>query len=521
MMIDRNRFFREATLRICGNLDFEIALQECLIYLQSTIPADRIDATLYDRGLGAIRSIAVATAAEAKKVNIIWPIDKTGEKIFHDPDRPKAKLLNRPLTDPIAASIIKRGRTGDNSSAIVMFLTIKEEKIGNIILSVNGEDQYTEEHLNLLISLNEPFAIAFSNYLRFNEMNRLKEIMADDIRFFHRRFQLHSKKEIVGADFGLKGVMEMVQEVAPMDSPVLLQGETGVGKEIFANAIHTLSHRKDQPFIKVNCGAIPETLIDSELFGHEKGAYTGALNQKRGFFERAEGGTIFLDEVAELPPHAQVRMLRVLQEKEIMRVGGTESIKVNIRIIAATHQNLEEMVKNGKFRSDLWFRIHVFPIMIPPLRSRKEDIPSFINYFVEMKAKELQLATIPTIAHRAMDLLMAYSWPGNVRELENVIERAIILSKGRPLTFNNMVWADNQEHTEVRAPEPKSLLLDHIVSMHIRGVLKKAKGRINGHGGAAELLGVNPGTLRHRMRMLGIPFGRKISKYHVRHGVDS
>ena len=509
MVVDENSFFREATLRICGNLDFEIALQNCLIYLKSFIPAFRIGVSLYDQGLHAIRMIAGATELEAKKYNTIWPLDRKGAEYFDNPNLPKANFFNHPLTDPISASIIKRSGIGKNNPNLVMFLDIKGAKIGNVFLIAEEKDRYTEEHLKLFSVLDKPFAIAFSNFLRFNEMNRLKDIMADDIRFLHRKLQPFSEDEIIGSNFGLKDIMEMVREVAPLDSPVLLQGETGVGKEVIANAIHTLSHRKDGPFIRVNCGAIPETLIDSELFGHEKGAFTGALNQKRGYFERAEGGTIFLDEVAELPPHAQVRMLRVLQDKEITRVGGSDQIKVNLRIIAATHQNLEELVKNGKFRSDLWFRIHVFPIMIPPLRKRKEDIPSLINYFVEKKARELQLPTVPTIERGEMELLMAYSWPGNVRELENVVERVIILSRGRPLTFRDIVWVDNEKGMESKPLQLKSTLLDHMVSRHIRNVLKMADGKINGPGGAGELLGVNPGTLRNRMDKLGIPYGRR------------
>jgi len=299
--------------------------------------------------------------------------------------------------------------------------------------------------------------------------------------------------------------MEMVMEVAPLDSPVLLRGETGVGKEIIANAIHSLSRRKNGPFIQVNCGAIPETLIDSELFGHEKGAFTGAISQKRGCFERADGGTIFLDEVGELPLQAQVRMLRVLQDKTILRVGGTNQIKVDIRIIAATHQNLHEMVKRRLFRDDLWFRLNVFPIFIPPLRDRKEDIPALVDHFVEKKSKELQMHLLPRLALGAMAPLMAYAWPGNVRELENVIERALILSKGRPLTFDNILWPDdNMEHEESTTQKDGFLDFDRAMSKHIKHALEIAKGRIYGPFGAARLLGLNPSTLRHRMRKLGI-----------------
>jgi transcriptional regulator with PAS, ATPase and Fis domain len=289
-----------------------------------------------------------------------------------------------------------------------------------------------------------------------------------------------------------------------------LQGETGVGKEIIANAIHSLSRRKNGPFIQVNCGAIPETLIDSELFGHEKGSFTGAIAQKRGCFERADGGTIFLDEVGELPPQAQVRMLRVLQDKNVHRVGGTSQIKVDIRVIAATHQNLHEMVKRRLFRDDLWFRLNVFPIIIPPLRDRKEDIPALVNHFIEKKSKELQMPLLPKLALGAMAPLIAYSWPGNVRELENVIERALILSKGRPLTFENVVRPDDDgEHEESTTRIDDFLNLDHVISNHIKHALETTKGRVHGLSGAAQLLGLNPSTLRHRMRKLGIPHGRQ------------
>ena len=306
--------------------------------------------------------------------------------------------------------------------------------------------------------------------------------------------------------------MEMVQQVAPLDSPVLLLGETGTGKEVIANAIHYSSPRKDGPFIKVNCGAIPETLLDSELFGHEKGAFTGAISQRRGRFERADKGTIFLDEIGELPPQAQVRLLHVLQKKEIERVGGTSSIPVDIRIISATHRNLEEMIASGRFREDLWFRLNVFPIMIPPLRQRKEDIPALVHHFIDRKSMELKLTERPVLAPGAIDRLIAYDWPGNVRELENMIERALIQHRGGVLSFETLLplaVSGGREVVEDAGRNQVLSSLDEINARHIRRALEMAGGKINGPGGAAQILGVHPNTLRKRMNKLGIPYGRR------------
>jgi transcriptional regulator with GAF, ATPase, and Fis domain len=508
MIIDENEFFRQATLRICGNLDFEFAMQECLIFLRSYMPADRFQLSLYDRGLSALRTIAIATPTEASRVNTVLPLDDEGKKFLDGPGLPPVVIRNRVIMDPVARPIVQRtGRWND--SIMVMHLAVKETKLGNLVLFAEGLDRYTDEHLRLYSILYEPFAIALSNALRYDELNQLKEVMADDLRYLQGRLQ-HFSGDVIGEEFGLREVMEMVREVAPLDSPVLLQGETGVGKEIIANAIHSLSRRKNGPFIQVNCGAIPETLIDSELFGHEKGAFTGAISLKRGCFERADGGTIFLDEVGELPLQAQVRMLRVLQDKNIHRVGGTSQIKVDIRIIAATHQNLLEMVKRRLFRDDLWFRLNVFTIAIPPLRDRRDDIPALVDHFVEKKSKELQMPLLPRLAPGAMTPLMAYAWPGNVRELENVIERALILSKGRPLTFDNIVWPDDkEEHGRLIARKDDFSNLDDAVSKHIQQALEITKGKIHGSAGAAQLLGINPSTLRHRMRKLRIPHGRQ------------
>jgi transcriptional regulator with GAF, ATPase, and Fis domain len=304
--------------------------------------------------------------------------------------------------------------------------------------------------------------------------------------------------------------MEMVRQVAPLNNSVLLLGETGTGKDVIANVIHFASSRKDGPFIKVNCGAIPESLIDSELFGHEKGAFTGAITEKRGRFERAQGGTIFLDEIGELPLQAQVRLLRVLQYREIERVGGSRPIPLDIRVIAATHRNLESMVSENRFREDLWFRLNVFPIIIPPLRQRKEDIPALTRHFVVRKSMELRMLTPPVIAPGALQRLMNYAWPGNIRELQNLVERDLIQHRGGQLLFDSLQSAKRnealnlQDGSNLYAP----LKLNELMSLHISKVLDMTRGKIHGPGGAAELLGLEPNTLRARMDKLGIKYRR-------------
>jgi transcriptional regulator with GAF, ATPase, and Fis domain len=335
-------------------------------------------------------------------------------------------------------------------------------------------------------------------------------MLADDNLYLHHELQRLSGDQIVGKELGLRKVMDMVRQVAPLNSPVLLLGETGVGKDVFANAIHNLSQRREGPFIKVDCGAIPETLIDSELFGHEKGAFTGAIAQKRGRFERALEGTIFLDEIGELPPQAQVRMLRVIQNREIERVGGTRFIPVDIRIIAATHRNLEQMVNNNQFREDLWFRLNVFPVRIPPLRERVEDIPALVNFFIEKKSKELRLSSPPDLSEGAIERLTDYFWPGNVRELENVIERALIMTRNSSLTFDSFILpSSGKRPPALNGNELDILNLDQVLKRHIRRVLELSKGKVHGPSGAAEMLGINPSTLRNRMNKLRIPYGRK------------
>ena len=399
------------------------------------------------------------------------------------------------------------------SSCLALFLQLGNRSLGALLLLTEGNGRYNHEHADLFSLLLEPFSFAMYNTQMYLEISRLRDALADDNRFLRSELQRLGGSVIVGEEFGLKEVMSMVSQVASHDSPVLLLGETGTGKDLVASAIHQASARNEGPFIIVNCGAIPETLLDSELFGHEKGAFTGALSQKRGRFERADKGTIFLDEIGEMPLQAQIRLLRVLQNLEIERVGGTETIPVDIRVIAATNVNLEEMVERKEFREDLWFRLNVFPVSIPPLRERKEDILALTQYFVERKSQELKLKRVPILADRAIELLEEYSWPGNVRELENVVERALILTKGGLLEFDRLVESHQpkgmaEAGITLSSREEESFILDDVLRNHIERVLGLCGSKIHGSGGAAELMGINPNTLRNRMDKLGISYGR-------------
>lgn len=512
MSVDQNDFFRQATLRLCSSLDIEVAMCRCLRYLETAIPVDSMYLVFYNRGLGTIRTIAMATAGEGRKLDRMIPMPIEARAVLEDNGWPELAIVNRTEENPVSRAWVHIWKIPE-SSMCYMRLAIEDHGVGSLILCSEGCDRYTDEHVRLLSLLKEPFAIAATNARRHSRVNRLKDLLADDNRYLHGELLHLSGEEIIGADFGLKEVMDLVRHVAPTDSSVLLLGETGVGKEIIANAIHNMSTRRKGPFIKVNSGAIPETLLDSELFGHEKGAFTGAVSQKRGRFERANSGSIFLDEIGELPPQAQVRMLRVLQDKEIERVGGANPVEVDIRVIAATHRNLQEMVRDGRFREDLFFRLNVFPVKIPPLRERWEDIPALVNHFINRKSKELKLHTPPPLAPGAIDRLMAYNWPGNVRELENVVERSLILSRSQPLTFSTLNQLEQSDVSESKKMAYGEVLtLDKISARHIRKVLEMTGGKVHGSGGAAELLGINSSTLRARMQKLGIPYGSKLKR---------
>jgi transcriptional regulator with GAF, ATPase, and Fis domain len=401
---------------------------------------------------------------------------------------------------------------------------------GMLVVVADAGVAFTAGHRSTFSQLLEPLAVALENDGRFHELKSLREAAeADRQTLLTRLGKQDVNEDVVGSRTGLRHVMERVELVAQSDVPVLILGQTGTGKEVVSRAIHTRSKRADGPFIRVNCGAIPPELIDSQLFGHEKGSFTGAAGQHQGWFERADRGTLFLDEIGELPLPAQVRLLRVLQDHQIERVGARAPLHVDVRIVAATHRDLSAMVKEKTFREDLWYRINIFPILLPTLRERLEDIPALVRHFVERAATRFGLPVVAP-SEADLDLLAAYDWPGNIRELGAVIDRAVILGGGRTLDVGTALGLGRQTVAPPRAPPAEATLYEvvpeepvpatpsvgpairtgDIVSLatamrqHVERALLATRGQIEGRRGAAALLEINPHTLRARMRKLGI-----------------
>jgi hydrogenase-4 transcriptional activator len=410
--------------------------------------------------------------------------------------------------DPILRLLVPPGLGGE---LLAGPLSGEDGPIGAVVMSARRGGPFGSHVDKELRSLLEPLGALLDNSLRLQELKRLREAVEADKRALLDRLQRQDITEsVVGSETGLKGVIERVDQVAPTDAPVLILGETGSGKEVIARTIHGKSRRAEGPMVRVNCGAIPPELIDSELFGHERGSFTGAVASRKGWFERADGGTLFLDEVSELPPAAQVRLLRVLQEGTLLRVGGQRTIAVDVRIVTATHRDLRAMVEGGAFREDLWYRISVFPVRLPPLRERTSDIPALAAHFAWRAGK--RLGGVPLVPSADdVENLVSYPWPGNVRELAAVIERAAILGDGKRLEVAAALGVSARAPAgeplagDARACAQAALpTLDQAMARHVEAALRETRGRIEGPHGAAARLGVNPHTLRARMRKLRI-----------------
>ena len=377
-------------------------------------------------------------------------------------------------------------------------LTAGDDVIGVLDL-VRREDPFTKDEVDLLVQVGRQVAIAVENSLAYREVSALKDRLATEKLYLENEIRFDQNiGSMVGESLAFREILRSIQIVAPTDSTVLVQGETGTGKELIARAIHDLSGRSKRSFIKVNCAAIPATLLESELFGHEKGSFTGAYAQKIGRFELAHQGTLFLDEIGEIPLELQPKLLRAIQEQELERLGGNRTIQVDIRFVAATNRNLKQMVDEGKFRSDLYYRLNVFPLIVPPLRERRDDIPLLIRYFTEKHATRMK-REIEEIPSASLDALTNYEWPGNIRELQNVIERSVILSPGRVLQV---------ALPELPVPQTARARTDATEEAaertRILHALQECGWKVAGADGAAARLGMRRTTLQSRMHRLKI-----------------
>jgi len=402
-------------------------------------------------------------------------------------------------------------------------MIIGGKSIGTLGVGSTKTGEYSEADAQLLQDVANQVALAVANMQAYEEIADLKARLENENVYLQEEIRTdHNFEEITGNSPALLAVLRKVEQVAPTDSTVLIYGETGTGKELIARAIHDRSTRKKRPLLKVNCSAISAGLVESELFGHVKGAFTGALERHIGRFELADGGTIFLDEIGELPLATQVKLLRVLQEREFEPVGSSRSVRVDVRVIAATNRNLQDSIRAGEFRSDLFYRLNVFPIEVPPLRERGTDIAQLAMFFLARFSKKLG-KNIQGIPQATLERLISYSWPGNVRELQNVIERAVILSQTSVLELDpelihaltpaagSTVSDASPKPSQSAAESPAaSATLEEIERAHIIAVLKQTAGIVEGPRGAAKILGLHPNTLRHRIQKLGL----KRSAYH-------
>jgi len=397
-------------------------------------------------------------------------------------------------------------------------LTTARQRLGALAFLSRQAASYDSADVDFLQLVANQVAVAVENALAFDCIEKLKEQLTREKVYLEEEIRTeHDFDEIVGESAALRRVLKEVETVAPTGSTVLIRGETGTGKELIARALHQLSPRRERTFVKLNCAAIPTGLLESELFGHERGAFTGAITQKVGRFELAHQGTLFLDEVGDIPPELQPKLLRVLQEHEFERLGSTRTVRVDVRLVAATNRDLAQMAANGQYRNDLYYRLNVFPVLLPPLRERHEDIPRLVRHFAQKVARRMgrQIETVPT---EAMDALVAYPWPGNIRELENVIERAVILSSGTTLHINlgdlmatvqksegsgrNSAVENPPRTSDFRPPTSGSLAdaeRDHIIC-----VLRDTGWVLGGPNGAAVRLAMKRTTLQSKMKKLGI-----------------
>lgn len=492
------RLLLDAWREVGRNLDIDASVLALAPKISGMIPFRRLLVRAVDLERGRIDTVAAAEEDVDEPVPVRTVLDRADVEALVQWAADGRVSAWRPGQGGQVRALVAPG--GVRRNILAGSLGEGAAVTGLLVLEVPGDPG---AHVALLQALLEPFAVALSNDRRLHEVARLREAVEADNRALLSRLQRQDVTDaIIGSEAGLREVMSRVEQVSRTDAPVLILGETGAGKEVVARSIHSRSRRSAGPFLKVNCGAIPSELVDSELFGHERGSFTGATATRMGWFERADGGTLFLDEIGELPPAAQVRLLRVLQDGSFERVGGQHERTADVRIVAATHRDMPTLVREGRFREDLWYRVSVFPIRLPALRERRDDVPALTAHFASRAG--LRLFGVPlTPTMEDTRLLQSYDWPGNVRELAAVIERAAILGDGRHLETRVALGLSSTAKQPAEAA-PAVGALEAANRKTITDALERSRGRIEGPFGAAALLGINPHTLRSRMRKLEI-----------------
>jgi formate hydrogenlyase transcriptional activator len=511
----RKHSLLEVNNAIINNLTQEALFASAYEAIRNVVPFDRAAFLLYQPETKTLKLLSMDHDAESDFFRLgkdydlqetrvsAWVLERQQAVVRGDLEKEQQSPGDRRL---LAEGI---------QSYCVVPLVAMGNSIGTFTVWSEAKNRYSEADSELLQEVANQVALAIANMKSYEEIAALKARLEKENVYLQEEIRTeHNFEEIVGNSPALLELLRRVDQVAPTDSSVLIYGETGTGKELIARAIHDRSTRKDRPLVKVNCSAISAGLVESELFGHVKGAFTGAFERRIGRFELADGGTLFLDEVGELPLETQVKLLRVLQEREFEPVGSNRSVRVDVRIIAATNRNLEESINGGSFRSDLYYRLNVFPLAVPPLRERRSDIPQLAMFFLARYSRNLG-KRMEGISATAAERLKSYSWPGNIRELQNVIERALILGHGPILELEqDLISVSPSEAQRDATPEvaeaapggPASALmtLEEVERAHINAVLRQTHGVVEGANGAAKTLGMHPNTLRHRMEKLGI-----------------
>jgi formate hydrogenlyase transcriptional activator len=494
----------ELSTLLLSNVDIRKLLAAFSASIHQVVPHDLATLALYDEATGKLRIQYLAAEGED-----LGP----AQEVMVDPDASPAGrafktrqplILNKLDRWPFAPESVGHLTSAGMQSAVWVPLIHRERTLGTIAAASRKENAFTQQDAERLAQVSGSVAMAVNNALAFKQIAELRDRLNQEREYLKEEINLeHNFDDIVGESAGLRSVLREIKTVAPTNATVLIQGETGTGKELLARAIHNLSPRAEHTFIKLNCAAIPAGLLESELFGHEKGAFTGAIARKIGRLELAHQGTLFLDEVGEMPLDLQPKLLRALQEREIERLGGTRPIQVDVRLIAATNRDLAKMVAEKEFRSDLFYRLKVFPVFAPPLRERAGDIPILVRHFVARHSRRMG-KTIETIPPEAMEALVAWKWPGNIRELENFLERAVILSRGTTLFVPTAELEDVYGDEEDEAESDANPTLQAAEREHILRALREAKGMIGGPTGAAAKLGLKRTTLNSKIKKLGI-----------------